>query len=150
MATAARFSVLGISDSRTTCDCCGKTNLKRTVALQQLADGSTVYYGTQCAADAMRMPSGRRYTAATAERLIADVAERDAQVARRLAEFERTKAKAQRHADRTGRPQTVYSFYRDQRRQHDTLDREEFDRRNVMGHDAVLDVFPGGQPCSAT
>lgn len=43
----ARF--LGISDEVTTCDCCGKTNLKRTVAIS-FNDGSPVFYGTDCAA----------------------------------------------------------------------------------------------------
>lgn len=45
--------VLGITDERTTCDCCGKSNLKRTVALE-LENGQTVYYGTTCAMNAFR------------------------------------------------------------------------------------------------
>lgn len=42
--------ILGISDEVTTCEACGKTNLKRTVVLQ-LAEG-TVHYGSDCAAKA--------------------------------------------------------------------------------------------------
>lgn len=49
------YKVKGITDERTDCDCCGKTNLKCTVALISLdADGNesgdVVYFGRQCAA----------------------------------------------------------------------------------------------------
>lgn len=40
---------LGITDSVTTCDCCGKANLARTVAME-LDSGEVVHYGTTCAA----------------------------------------------------------------------------------------------------
>lgn len=43
------FIFLGTTDEVDTCDCCGKTNLKCTVAFEK-ADGATVYYGTTCAA----------------------------------------------------------------------------------------------------
>jgi hypothetical protein len=43
MATA-----LGTDDSVTTCDCCGKTNLKSTVIIQ-LDSGEIVHYGSVCA-----------------------------------------------------------------------------------------------------
>ena len=49
------YAILGITDDITTCDCCGKTNLKRTVALDR--DGDTVYFGVDCAARAMRRPA---------------------------------------------------------------------------------------------
>lgn len=39
---------LGTDDSVTTCDCCGKTNLKFTVAIE-LACGEIVHYGQVCA-----------------------------------------------------------------------------------------------------
>ncbi len=45
---------IGITDSVSTCDCCGRTNLKRTVALVK-EDGSEVFYGTTCAAVALRL-----------------------------------------------------------------------------------------------
>jgi hypothetical protein len=48
---AATIKILGISDEVTTCGCCGKSNLKRTVALD--IDGGVVYYGTDCAAMAL-------------------------------------------------------------------------------------------------
>lgn len=43
--------ILGTTDDTTTCDCCGKTNLKKTVVLD--IDGSVVFYGTDCAARAL-------------------------------------------------------------------------------------------------
>ena len=49
------FTLLGIVDDVTTCDCCGKKNLKRTVALDK--DGDVFHYGTTCAAHAL---TGRR------------------------------------------------------------------------------------------
>ncbi len=39
---------LGTDDSITTCDCCGKANLKFTVAIE-LDDGEVVHYGQICA-----------------------------------------------------------------------------------------------------
>lgn len=39
---------LGTTESITTCDCCGKSNLKLTVAVE-LDDGELVHYGTTCA-----------------------------------------------------------------------------------------------------
>jgi ribosome-binding protein aMBF1 (putative translation factor) len=49
MTTALK--ILGITDERTECECCGKTGLKRTVALD--ADGVVVYFGSDCAAMAL-------------------------------------------------------------------------------------------------
>jgi len=40
--------VLGITDERTECECCGKTGLKRTVALE--FDNDTRFFGVDCAA----------------------------------------------------------------------------------------------------
>lgn len=53
------FKVLGTSDDVTNCHCCGRQNLKYTVALQPCdadggPDGEPVYFGTVCAAKAMR------------------------------------------------------------------------------------------------
>lgn len=39
---------LGTDDSITTCDCCGKANLKHTVTIE-LDDGEIVHYGSVCA-----------------------------------------------------------------------------------------------------
>jgi len=42
------MQLLGITDAENTCDCCGKTDLKCTVAFRQ-SDGGIVYYGRICA-----------------------------------------------------------------------------------------------------
>lgn len=53
------YRILGISDDHTTCEHCGKSNLKCTVTLESLdadsnGDGITVRFGRDCAARAMR------------------------------------------------------------------------------------------------
>nr|WP_024126162.1 hypothetical protein [Streptomyces sp. FR1]AHE38780.1 Hypothetical protein pFRL3_3c [Streptomyces sp. FR1] len=53
------FTIKGITDEATTCDCCGRRGLKRVVVLMPLdADGNedveVTYYGTTCAAKALR------------------------------------------------------------------------------------------------
>lgn len=66
----AVFRVQGITDEATTCECCGREGLKRTVRLIELdADGNdldAVYYGTSCAATAARTTSTRIRNAAAA------------------------------------------------------------------------------------
>lgn len=42
------IKLLGITDERTNCEKCGKSNLKKTIALD--IDGAVVYYGSDCAA----------------------------------------------------------------------------------------------------
>lgn len=42
---------LGTTDDVTTCDCCGRADLKSTVALD--VDGAVVHYGSDCAARAI-------------------------------------------------------------------------------------------------
>lgn len=46
------FKLLGITDEITTCDCCGRSNLKCTVALENEA-GEIVHYGRDCAGKAL-------------------------------------------------------------------------------------------------
>ena len=57
MNVSARFRLLGICDDVTACDCCGKSDLKCTMALEELdADGNAVgevYYGRDCGARAL-------------------------------------------------------------------------------------------------
>jgi hypothetical protein len=55
------YRVIKMSD-RSTCDCCGKTYLKRTVHMENLATGQDVFYGVDCAASALRQRyQGKRY-----------------------------------------------------------------------------------------
>jgi hypothetical protein len=56
---------LGISDESTTCECCGKRNLKRTVALD-MGEVGVVRYGVDCAARALGMRSDAVKAAGTA------------------------------------------------------------------------------------
>lgn len=44
-----RFQILAIVDDVTSCDCCGKTGLARTVAIEDLETGIVKYFGTTCA-----------------------------------------------------------------------------------------------------
>ena len=45
---------LGTSDEVLQCECCGKKNLKSTVALS-IDDGEAVYYGVTCAARTLKL-----------------------------------------------------------------------------------------------
>lgn len=49
-----RFRFLGNTDEVTTCDCCGRSDLKATVALEDEC-GTVVHYGVVCAARAMKL-----------------------------------------------------------------------------------------------
>lgn len=42
------FRVLGSDDSVNTCDCCGKTNLKATFAVEMIETGEILRYGSVC------------------------------------------------------------------------------------------------------
>lgn len=44
--------ILGTNDDQTVCDCCGKTNLKKTVIID--LDGKIVAYGVDCAAKLLK------------------------------------------------------------------------------------------------
>lgn len=60
-------TILGISEEVTTCDCCGRHGLKRTVALK--TDEGVVYYGCDCAAKAYNSQSVRNFNAAAVRNL---------------------------------------------------------------------------------
>ena len=48
--------ILGTDDSVNVCDCCGKSNLKETVALET-ESGSVVHYGVVCASRSIGVPA---------------------------------------------------------------------------------------------
>ena len=50
-----RFEYLGTTDEHTACECCGKVDLKRTVAIRDLDSGADRFFGTACAARALRV-----------------------------------------------------------------------------------------------
>jgi hypothetical protein len=60
-----RYRILGTCDDVTTCDCCGRTNLKRTVAL--LVNDFPKFFGSTCAARAMGY--GKKFVDHQAERM---------------------------------------------------------------------------------
>jgi hypothetical protein len=71
---------LGTTDDVTTCECCGRTNLKNTVALLMGEADEPVFYGVVCAAKALRISAkdvrkGARD--ADKERRAREAAERD-------------------------------------------------------------------------
>lgn len=66
----ARYKILGIGDDVTDCQCCGKSDLKATVALKVIDSGEVVRYGRTCAAVAMNAANGLgRLTGAKVEKL---------------------------------------------------------------------------------
>ena len=80
----AEFRFLGTTDEVTTCECCGKTGLKSTVAIE--ADGGApMYFGITCAARAL----GRKVVEIKAGARAADrAAEEAASAARAKADSE--------------------------------------------------------------
>jgi hypothetical protein len=71
----ASTKYLGTSDEVTTCDCCGRKNLKSTIALE--VNDETVYYGLTCAASALGRTAKEVRTGAR----LADKAAADARTA---------------------------------------------------------------------
>jgi hypothetical protein len=78
-ATVVRF--LGTTDEVAVCDCCGRKDLKSTVALS-IDEGEPVYYGVTCAARALARPVAE----VKRETKRADDAKAEAERARREAE----------------------------------------------------------------
>ena len=48
-AHARQFKILAIVDDVTSCECCGKSDLARTVAIENAENGEIKYFGTTCA-----------------------------------------------------------------------------------------------------
>lgn len=84
MMSAVKF--LGTSDENTVCECCGKKNLKSTVALS-IDDSDPVFFGVTCAARALKMGVKEVRTANRAADDAKIAAERAARKARMDAEF---------------------------------------------------------------
>lgn len=81
-----RYTYLGTSDEVTTCDCCGKSDLKKTVAISDDERGETLYFGTTCAARALKVQ-------------VADVRKGTAAADRAKEEAKRAAQDALRHAE---------------------------------------------------
>lgn len=75
------YTVLGISDEQTSCDCCGRQDLKATVVLEG-PDGEVVRFGRDCAARVTATsPKAVASAVRTAERTAAEERARRAAVA---------------------------------------------------------------------
>jgi hypothetical protein len=48
-APARRFQIKAIVDDVSSCECCGRTGLQRTVAIEDCETGEVRYFGTSCA-----------------------------------------------------------------------------------------------------
>lgn len=59
----AAVKILGINDDVTTCECCGRAGLKKTVVLDFVEGKGIVHYGTACAAKSLRFGAGAKKTA---------------------------------------------------------------------------------------
>ncbi len=79
---------LGTTDEVDACDCCGRKDLKSTVAIET-DDGQTVYYGVTCAAKALKTTAKAVKAGAKAADEAARSAIEAARVARQRADTER-------------------------------------------------------------
>lgn len=52
MTQTITFKIIGITDETTVCECCGKSNLKKVVVMENIDTGEIVRYGVDCAARA--------------------------------------------------------------------------------------------------
>lgn len=86
---------LGVTDSVNTCDCCGKSGLKKTVELDFY--GETMHYGTTCAGRALGNKT----------RTVEDVKE----AVEKANKLERTKAKVDMLRRKTGQEWVYGLFY---------------------------------------
>lgn len=93
--------ILGITDERTTCECCGKEGLKRTIVIEFSSE--IRYYGTTCAAKALNFVNPERYTSRNAESLVNDFGKREVARERRARAIE----SAQAQANKWGEPVSV-------------------------------------------
>jgi hypothetical protein len=87
--TMRQFQFLGTTDEHTSCDCCGKKDLKSTVAIRNLETGEDLFFGVTCAARALNLQVAEVRRGAAA----ADRAESERQEAVRRAAVEAENAR---------------------------------------------------------
>ena len=107
-----QFQFLGTTDEHTSCDCCGKKDLKSTVAIRNLETGEDVFFGVTCAARALKLQVAevRKETSAAdkaartakqaAAREAAMVAHREARAARQAVIDAMLRREAEERAER--------------------------------------------------
>lgn len=81
---ARPYKFLGISDERLTCECCGRENLKRTVAVLFQDSQEVLYFGTSCAARALSLTSKEVERSAKGAQAQKEAAEAEARQAARF------------------------------------------------------------------
>ncbi|WP_413808155.1 hypothetical protein [Streptomyces sp. OE57] len=155
---AAAFKIMGTTADVTSCDCCNRRGLRKTVALQPLdrdgnADGEVTYYGTGCAATALAISSYAVRRAARAADLQATIERRAelrdraawalprlqdfrANLVRRMEAGEDPATVADGHANRLG---TAVWRYAPERR--DEVEAEARDAFTTGGLAAVLALY---------
>jgi len=86
MNTTSALRIVGITDEVSTCDCCGKNDLKRAVALEG-EEGEVVFFGTTCTAIALGRDAKEVRKESKKAQDRRDEARRAAEQAKRDAEF---------------------------------------------------------------
>jgi hypothetical protein len=81
-----KYTIQGVTDEVDTCDCCGRTDLKRAVALAD-ENGGVSFMGVVCAAAALKLPADEVRTGAKNAQLAKDMAMSAAKQAKAQAEF---------------------------------------------------------------
>lgn len=92
------YTIQGITDEVDTCECCGRKDLKRAVALAD-EHGEVVFMGVVCAAAALKLPAPHVRAQAKNAQAERDAAAQKAKDAKAQAEFQ---AWAQFLRERTG------------------------------------------------
>lgn len=127
------FTLVGVSDEHTSCDCCGKAKLKRTVSLRRTCDGEVVHYGVSCAAKALKVKTKTRDPHTfVAEVQYQEVVRMNDAVAL-LAAFQKLDAMEAS----TGKPHQVYSYTYTGRKCYGVQELEAFNRVNHRHHDPI-------------
>lgn len=89
--TLRAYTFLGTSDEVNACDCCGRADLKSTVAIED-EHGATLYFGTVCAARALKLPAKEIKAETRKADDAKEAAKRAAQEAARCVEMARWRA----------------------------------------------------------
>jgi hypothetical protein len=130
------MKIKGIVDNVNTCDCCGKTGLAKTVALET-NDGEIVYYGTTCASIALGY--GKEYTSRNVHKLV----QREEDKQKRAIERARAMESAQEHAARYNEPYLVLWKSNGRRGSYSTMSLEQYMALNnpIYGRE-IARLFP--------
>lgn len=77
--------IIGVTDEVCTCDCCGRTDLKRTIVLD-LGEGNIVHFGSLCAARSMgRTGKGQQHKVENEAASAQFLADREKMIAAKVA-----------------------------------------------------------------